>query len=136
MDPNRQNQAQDRAADPAQDRARNRAQNGAQDCAPDLAEQPAPPAGCVHARVRGRVQGVGYRAWCVDQATALQLVGWVRNRADGSVEAWLQGPPDRVTHMLQALQHGPRGARVVEVAVDHPPPPWPDLVGFEFRPTR
>ena len=43
--------------------------------------------------VRGRVQGVGYRAWLEDRAVACDLEGWVRNRRDGSVEALFAGPP-------------------------------------------
>ena len=46
--------------------------------------------------IRGRVQGVGYRAWVEYQAAASGLEGWVRNRRDGSVEAVFAGPPARV----------------------------------------
>jgi acylphosphatase len=65
-----------------------------------------------HVLIRGRVQGVGYRAFV--QATALDrgLEGWVRNRRDGSVEAVIAGPASTVAHMLDACRRGPPGARV------------------------
>ena len=46
--------------------------------------------------IRGRVQGVGYRAWVEHRAVAHDLEGWVRNRRDGSVEALFAGPADVV----------------------------------------
>jgi len=86
-------------------------------------------------RVHGRVQGVGYRQACIDEACALGLRGWVRNRHDGSVEAVLLGPTDRLARMREWLHRGPPAARVVEVVVTPLPPPWPHLDGFEARPT-
>jgi acylphosphatase len=66
----------------------------------------------VHVYIRGRVQGVGYRAWT--EATALQhgLEGWVRNRRDGAVEALFGGSPSAVAAMIEACRRGPPGARV------------------------
>lgn len=69
----------------------------------------------VRVRVRGRVQGVGYRAWCRGEALARGLDGWVRNEADGSVSAVIAGPEAEVAAMLRALQDGPRHARVTGV---------------------
>ena len=66
----------------------------------------------VHVTVRGRVQGVGYRACVEDQAILNDLQGWVRNRADGSVEAVFAGPADDVTAMVAACHKGPPAARV------------------------
>ncbi len=71
----------------------------------------------VHVRIEGRVQGVGYRAWTERVASGLGLAGWVRNRADGSVEAVFQGPTDRVDDMLARCATGPRGASVSRVEV-------------------
>jgi acylphosphatase len=71
----------------------------------------------VHARIEGRVQGVGYRAWVESTARAMGLTGWVRNRRDGSVEMVLQGPPDRVGEMLRDCEHGPPGALVTKVEI-------------------
>ncbi|MBY6202002.1 acylphosphatase [Maritalea mobilis] len=62
--------------------------------------------------VTGRVQGVGFRAWTQREATRRGLVGWVRNEFDGSVSALLEGPPDTVDAMVDAMQSGPIGARV------------------------
>jgi acylphosphatase len=62
--------------------------------------------------IRGRVQGVGYRAWVEDQARARGLEGWVRNRRDGSVEALLSGPADIVANMVALCDRGPAYARV------------------------
>jgi len=76
------------------------------------------PAGrSVRLRIGGRVQGVGYRAWMIQQARALGLRGWVRNRADGSVEALVIGDDDAVERMIEASRQGPLGARVTEVSV-------------------
>jgi acylphosphatase len=65
-----------------------------------------------HVVVRGRVQGVGFRAWTEYTALEHGLQGWVRNRHDGSVEALFVGPPDAVTAMIAACNQGPRGSRV------------------------
>jgi len=61
------------------------------------------------------VQGVGFRAWTEQQASALGLAGWVRNCEDGDVEAVFSGPPDAVSAMLAACKSGPRHARVDRV---------------------
>jgi acylphosphatase len=65
-----------------------------------------------HVTIRGRVQGVGYRAWVEDEAIARHLEGWVRNRRDGSVEAVLSGPEDVVSVMIASCRRGPSSARV------------------------
>jgi acylphosphatase len=61
---------------------------------------------------RGRVQGVGYRAWAEYTALDLGLEGWVRNRRDGTVEALFAGSQEAVEAMLDACREGPPGARV------------------------
>ena len=65
-----------------------------------------------HVVIRGRVQGIGYRAWTEYTALERGLQGWVRNRRDGSVEALFVGPPDAVAAMIAACHQGPRGSRV------------------------
>ena len=62
--------------------------------------------------IRGRVQGVGYRAWVEHQARLRRLDGWARNRRDGSVEALFAGPPDVVSEMVALCRHGPPSSRV------------------------
>ncbi|WP_346294960.1 acylphosphatase [Rhodopseudomonas sp. P1] len=68
--------------------------------------------------IRGRVQGVGYRAWLAMTAQANGLEGWVRNRRDGSVEALLGGDQTVVTEMIAACHRGPSAARVDAVVVE------------------
>ncbi len=70
---------------------------------------------CRHVVVRGRVQGVGYRAWTEDTARELGLAGWVRNRRDGSVEAVFAGPRETVTKIIDACRQGPYGAHVTGI---------------------
>jgi acylphosphatase len=65
-----------------------------------------------HVRVRGRVQGVGYRAFVMRDALRHGVQGWVRNRRDGSVEAVLSGAPDKVDAVVEACRRGPFAARV------------------------
>jgi acylphosphatase len=71
-----------------------------------------------HVTIRGRVQGVGYRAWVADEAAVRNLEGWVRNCRDGSVEALLAGPADFVAAMIASCWRGPSMARVDAVQED------------------
>ena len=71
----------------------------------------------VRVSVRGRVQGVWFRGWAVEEAHALGLSGWVRNRRDGSVELRMTGPGEAVARMIAACWRGPRAARVTDVQV-------------------
>ena len=68
-----------------------------------------------HVTIRGRVQGVGYRAWVDHEARKQNLEGWVRNLRDGRVEALFAGPSDVVTAMIAACQRGPSLAHVDDV---------------------
>ena len=68
-----------------------------------------------HLTAHGVVQGVGYRAACLERATALGLTGWVRNRTDGTVEVMAAGPIDRLEALRKWMQHGPPAARVSRV---------------------
>jgi acylphosphatase len=63
-----------------------------------------------HVRIRGGVQGVGFRAWVQWSALDRGLEGWVRNRRDGSVEAVFCGEASVVSDMIQACRRGPSGA--------------------------
>ncbi|MGE3455325.1 MAG: acylphosphatase [Kofleriaceae bacterium] len=72
----------------------------------------------VRAIVTGRVQGVSYRATTMDQAQQLGVTGWVKNRADGSVELEAEGPDDKIKALLAWCEQGPPMARVANVAVE------------------
>lgn len=85
--------------------------------------------------IRGRVQGVSFRAWTVRTARSLGLEGWVRNNPDGSVELLAQGEGGRVAALLEACREGPPAARVtgIEAEAVTPPARLPDggaLSGF------
>lgn len=71
----------------------------------------------VHVIFEGRVQGVWFRAWTAEKATALGLSGWVRNCSNGTVEAVFSGPEDKVDEMLKKGQKGPVLAKVNAVRV-------------------
>jgi acylphosphatase len=85
-------------------------------------------------RIHGLVQGVGFRYALREQARRQGLSGWVRNRSDGSVEALVQGPPERVKELLEWARHGPPASRVDEVQVEVLAEEAPHA-GFELRPT-
>jgi acylphosphatase len=70
-----------------------------------------------HVVARGRVQGVGYRAFVEDEALRLGLEGWVRNRRDGTVEAVFSGADETVARAIEALRQGPSAAWVEAVDV-------------------
>lgn len=88
---------------------------------------------CRHVLIQGRVQGVWYRGWTVQQAQALNLAGWVRNLSDGRVEAVFHGPSDRVEAMIAACRQGPPAARVDRIDIGQ----WTEAppLGFHQRPT-
>lgn len=85
-------------------------------------------------RAHGRVQGVGFRDAMVDAATLAGAQGWVRNRRDGTVEAWVQGDESAVERVLAWARRGPRLAQVerlevAEVEADA------TIAGFDRSPT-
>ncbi|MBY0406103.1 MAG: acylphosphatase [Rickettsiales bacterium] len=67
--------------------------------------------------ISGRVQGVGFRAWTVREATHLGLRGWVRNLSDGRVEATFAGEETVIHQMIEACKQGPEAARVDAIEV-------------------
>ena len=69
----------------------------------------------LEAVVTGRVQGVGFRYHVLQQARALDLVGFVRNRWDGAVEVVAEGEKAQVDRLLSYLQVGPRSAWVIDL---------------------
>ena len=76
----------------------------------------------VHLSIEGQVQGVFFRATCVERARALGLAGWVRNALDGRVEAEFEGEPGAVEQMLAWCADGPPRAHVETVQVRDEPP--------------
>jgi len=86
-------------------------------------------------RVYGRVQGVGYRYACVQEARTLAVTGWVRNRMDDSVEAMLQGTPQQLAQMCDWMREGPPSALVERLNITDVPAPFPRFDGFDQRPT-
>lgn len=85
-------------------------------------------------RIRGRVQGVSFREAMRTMATQFGVVGWVRNRADGSLEDFVQGEPVAVEDLLQWTRLGPPNARVDDFTTDVATPD-PSLTRFERRET-
>jgi acylphosphatase len=83
---------------------------------PDLAR--------LHILVKGRVQNVGFRAHVEYSARQLDLTGWVRNVGYDTVEAVAEGERQQLRKLAEAIQTGPRGARVDESTVD-----WQVLTG-------
>jgi acylphosphatase len=73
-------------------------------------------------RVTGRVQGVFFRAWAQGEARELGVSGWIRNCADGSVEAHLDGEADDVARMIKRMRRGPSNAQVEDVSVEEAAP--------------
>ena len=82
-------------------------------------------------RLFGRVQGVFFRQWTIDQARALGVAGWVRNRSDGSLEAHLEGDQEAVEQLAQRMRRGPERARVDDFMIDAATPE--DLVDFVVK---
>ena len=81
--------------------------------------------------VRGEVQGVFFRDSTEKEARSRGVAGWVRNCADGTVEAHLEGPPDAVAELVRWCRSGPRHATVHDVRVSEVAPEGAD--GFRIR---
>ena len=82
-------------------------------------------------RVYGRVQGVFFRQWAVNNARTLSVSGWVRNCPDGSVEAHVFGDEGAVSRMIEIMRTGPSQARVEDLTVETIQPE--DVSGFSVR---
>ena len=79
----------------------------------------------------GRVQGVFFRAWTRDEARELSVAGWVRNAADGSVEAHVEGERGAVDKLIDRMRQGPPSAMVEDLQVEDVSAKGFD--GFEVR---
>ena len=84
-----------------------------------------------HVLVTGRVQGVFFRAWTVEQAQRLHVNGWVRNCPDGSVEVHLEGEDAAVNWLIDLISDGPPSARVANIRVSDAS--VEDLTKFDVR---
>lgn len=69
-------------------------------------------------RIHGIVQGVNYRRWMQKEAQGLGVLGWARNRQDGTVEALVHGSPEQVENLMRACHEGPMVARVDKVEAE------------------
>jgi acylphosphatase len=86
----------------------------------------------VHARVRGVVQGVGFRDFVMRHASALGLRGYTRNTESGDVEVVAQGPRPALERLLALVRQGPSAAAVDEVQTTWQKP-TEHLRGFTIR---
>lgn len=84
----------------------------------------------MHCYVRGKVQGVWFRANTKDEADKLGLTGWVRNLSDGSVEVTAYGSPEQIEKLHVWLQVGPPRAQVTEVKREEVM--WEEFSDFEI----
>ena len=80
----------------------------------------------------GGVQGVGFRSFTHATAARANVHGWVRNLPDGQVEAAAEGEADAMARFETALRHGPPGARVEQVEIEHTVPDGREA-GFSLR---
>ena len=71
----------------------------------------------VHLFIKGRVQGVGFRAFTRYNALGLKLTGWVKNLRDGRVEAIVEGPAEKVDALLEKVRRGPPRANVTDIQI-------------------
>jgi len=91
------------------------------------------PTKSVLVRIEGRVQGVWFRGWTCGEAESRGLQGWVRNRADGTVEALFSGSEAAVDEMLELCRQGPPAASVALINVQDAGDP--EAAGFRQLPT-
>lgn len=86
-------------------------------------------------KIVGRVQGVGYRVSFAEEASALSLAGWVRNRFDGSVEACVHGDEAAIDAIVDWAKRGPPAAKVSNVSVEETEEAVPHDGNFRVLPT-
>jgi len=84
-------------------------------------------------RIEGYVQAVGFRNFVIAEARRLGLDGWVRNRADGTVETLVSGGNSKVELFVAAAMRGPEGSKVANVELHRAEPPAEK--GFHRRPS-
>jgi acylphosphatase len=82
-------------------------------------------------RIEGYVQAVGFRNYAIVEARRIGLDGWVRNRADGTVETLVSGDTKKVEAFVAAMMRGPEGSKVANVDLHRAEPP--EEKGFHRR---
>ncbi len=82
-------------------------------------------------RVFGRVQGVFFRQWAINQARTLGVAGWVHNARDGSLEAHVEGDEAAVAQLIESMRRGPPQARVEDLTVEDSAPQG--IKGFSVK---
>lgn len=85
----------------------------------------------LHIKVHGRVQGVWFRASAQERARQLEITGWARNAADGSVEIHAEGEPDNLDRFVHWCRQGPPAARVSKVDLESVAPE--QMQSFDIR---
>lgn len=90
---------------------------------------------CVHVWVKGRVQGVGFRAHVLSCAAQIGVTGWVRNVGWDTVEALAEGSPEQLDLFVDRMKTGPGASRVEESRVETEPPTG-GFDRFEMRSSR
>ena len=85
-----------------------------------------------HVWISGLVQGVNFRWYTTERARQRGLAGWVRNLADGRVEAVFEGDPDAVDSLVEWCRTGPRHAEVRNLEIAWEEPEDLDTFGMEF----
>ena len=86
----------------------------------------------IEVRVTGRVHGVGFRYFVLQEAHALGLLGWVANVSDGSLQCVAEGPREDLDRLVARLREGPPSAIVEDVHVTSRPPTG-EFVTFGVR---
>lgn len=82
--------------------------------------------------ITGRVQGVGFRFFTEERAQREGLHGWVRNLPNGGVEIMAEGDAEALDRFERQVRHGPPGARIEQIEVDHIAPSG-NATGFSVR---
>ncbi len=90
---------------------------------------------CAHILVNGTVQGVGFRFFVKQQADALELTGWVRNRLDEKVEILVQGEEHQLEKFISVVRVGPSMAIVTDLALEWSTPVM-EVKRFSIAPTE
>ncbi len=86
----------------------------------------------IHMTARGRVQGVGFRFFVREQASRYGVKGWVKNRADGSVEILAEGDRATLLEFMERIREGPRFGRISDLDVEWMEPSR-DFAGFTIE---